>query len=122
MPVATCDDLMGLGVPAQLSDLMGANPNALTCVGTAQATAAVIKSRNTELVTAGGQTAAVLPSTAKISQPFFVTTQSATTGLVFVPSGHSVNGSSNGSISIPQAKAAIIWQYKRNNWCFVVLA
>ena len=122
MPIASADDLTGLGMPAQLAELMGGNPSALTCVGTAQTGAAVVKSRNTELVTAGGATAAVLPTSAKIANPFFVTTQSATTGLLFVPSGHSVNGSLNGSISIAQGKAAIVWQYKKSNWCYVVLA
>lgn len=122
MPIATADALMGFGFPAQQAALMGGNPNALTCVGTAQTGAAVIKSKNTELVTAGGATAAVFPTTVGIMEPYFINNQAATTGLVYVPSGHSVNGSLNGSVSIPQAKAAIIWQYKKSNWCFVVLA
>lgn len=122
MTVATADALMGLGMPAQLSAVLGGNPSALTCAGTTQGAAATIKSKNTELVTAGGATAAVLPSGAGIMEPYFINTQSATTGLVFVPSGHSLNGSANASVSVPQAKAAIIWQYKKSNWCYIVLA
>jgi hypothetical protein len=122
MPIATSDALMGLGMPAQLSALMGGNPNALTTTGTAQGTAATIKSKNTELVTAGSQTGGILPSTAGVMEPYFINVQSATSGVVYVPSGHSLNGSANAGVTIAQGKAAIIWQYKKSNWCYLILA
>ena len=118
MPIATADALTGFGMPAQLAALMGGNPSALTCAGTTQSGAAVVKSRNTELVTGSGTTAAVFPSTVGIMEAYFVTTQSATTGLVFVPSGHTLNGTANASVSIAQYATAIIWQYKYKNWTY----
>lgn len=123
MPIATADALTGLGTPAQLAAVMGANPSALTCVGTTQSGAPIVRSRNTEFVTAGGATAAVLPVGAGIMEPYFVTNQATNnTALLFVPSGHTLNATANGSVAIAQAKSAIVWQYKFKNWCYVVLA
>lgn len=122
MPLATSDAFMGLGMPAQVSNLLGANPHALTTTGTAQGTAAVLKSRNTELVTAASQTGAIPPSDAGVMQPYFLTSQAATSGVVYVPVGHSLNGSANGSFTLAQAKSAIFWQYKKSNWTYVILA
>lgn len=122
MPEATADALMGLGMPAQLSTLIGANPHALTTTGTAQTTAAVLKSRNSELVTAGSQTGAIPPSTAGVMEPYFLMTSAATTGVVYVPVGHTLLGTLNGSFNLAQNKAAIFWQYKKSNWAYIVLA
>lgn len=122
MPLSTADSFTGFGVPAQLANLLGANASLLNCVGTAQSGAAVVLSRNTELNTSGGATAAVFPSDAGVMQPYFIVNPDATTGLVFVPSGHTVNGSLNGSVSIAQNKAAIIWQYKPKFWASVLTA
>lgn len=122
MPIATADALMGLGMPAQLSSLMGANPSALTTTGTTQGTAATLKSKNTELVTAGSQTGAIPPSSAPIMEPYFITSQAATTGIVYVPVGHTLNGTLNGSVSVAQTKSVILWQYKRNNWTYILTA
>ena len=124
MPVASADALTGLGLPVQLANLLGGNPSQLTCVGTAQSGAAVIKSKNTELVAVTSQTACIFPTDAGVMEPYNIVNPAAaaTTALVFVPSGHTVAGSLNGSVSISQNKSAIIWQYKPKFWAAVVSA
>lgn len=122
MPVATSDALTGFGMPPQLAALLGGNPSALTCVGTAQTGAAVIKSKNTELVTAGGATACVFTSGVGVMEPYFFTQASSTSGLIFVPSGHSLNGSANASLTLAQYKGAIMWQYKLKQWTYILTA
>lgn len=118
----TSDALMGLGMPPHLAEQLGGDPSVVNGTGTAQAGAGAILTKNVELNTSGGQTAVVLPSTAGIMEPYFVVNPDATTGLVFVPSGHSLFGSADASVSVAQNKAAIIWQYKKDNWAYVVLA
>lgn len=125
MPVASADTLMGLGLPAQLAQLLGGNPSQITCAGTTQGSGPIIKSTNTELVVVVSQTSCSLPVTpdnANVMVPYnvFNPAAGANAGLVFVPSGHTVNGSLNGSVSIPQNKSAIIWQYKPKFWASVV--
>lgn len=122
MPIATTDALMGFGFAAHQAALLGGNPNALTTTGTAQGTAAILKSRNTELVTAASQTGAIPPSTAAVMEPYFITNQAATTGVVYVPVGHNLNGSANGSVNVAQGKSVIFWQYKKNNWTYILTA
>lgn len=122
MPEATADALMGLGMPAQLSSVIGANPHNLTCAGTAQTTAAVLKSRNSQITTAGGATGAIPPSNAGVMEPYFIVNTTATSGVVYVPVGHTLFSTANGSITIAQNKAAILWQYKASNWAYIILA
>jgi len=119
----TGDDLCGLGMSPGLATVLGNTDNALTCAASgAQAGAAAVKTHNTELVAAGGADSAILPSTAKVGTPYFFYTSSTTSAKVFVPVGHNLAGSANGSVTIAQGKAAIIWQYKLSNWAYVILA
>jgi hypothetical protein len=118
MPVADQDDLAGYGVAAQLSSLLGAVPQKTTGVGTTQSGAATLISRMTELNPASSNTAFVIPTDAKIMNPYFVNNQQATTALVFVPSGHTLNSVANASVSVAQYASAIIWQYKVKNWTY----
>lgn len=124
MPEATSDALMGLGMPAQLAALMGANPSVITAVGTTQTGGApVVKSRNTEVITAGGAQAVVLPAGAGVMEPYFIANQAnATAALVFVPAGHTLNGSLNGDLSVAQFKGVILWQYKPKFWASLLSA
>jgi hypothetical protein len=119
MVIALNSDLTGLGMPVQLAELVGAPVNALTCTGTSQTTAATVISRNTELVTSASNTGAVLPTTAKIMNPYFFTSQATATGaVVYVPVGHTLNGTINTGVAIAQFGSAIVWQYKTKNWTF----
>ena len=122
MPISTSDALTGLGTPAQLAAVMGANPNVLTTKGTTQGGAAVLLSRNTELSPAASQTGAIPPATAGVMEPYFLinTSASSTTAKVYVPVGHTLstptNGGLNGSFSLPVSTSAIFWQYKPKFW------
>jgi hypothetical protein len=124
MPEATSDALAGLGMPAQLAALIGGNPSALTCVGTTQVGAAIIKSKNTELVTAASNTAAIFPSNAAVMEPYWITVQSATAAVLWVPVGHTLNGTLNSSVlsgtGMIQFRSIIIWQYKVKNWTYIL--
>jgi hypothetical protein len=119
MPIANTDDLTGLGFSAQDSELLGAPVAKINGAGaTLQSAAAVILSRAAELNPAAVTTNSfVIPSTAKVMNPYFLTNQQGTnTAYVFVPSGHTLNGNANGSITIATGASAIIWQYKPKNW------
>lgn len=122
MPVATSDALTGLGMTPQLAALMGGNPSALTTKGTTSGTAATILSKNTELVTAASQTGAIFPTGVAVMEPYFITNAAATTGVIYVPTGHTFNTSGTPtSLNLAQFKTVILWQYKPKNWCYVIL-
>lgn len=120
--------LMGFGMQGELADLVGADYSLLVGKGTAQTGAAIILSDNVELNVSVGQTAVVVASLAtpqqQIAEPiYFVNTSAtATAALVFVPSGHTLNGSLNGSVSVAQFKTAVLYQYKNKFWASIVSA
>ena len=123
MPVASADALTGLGMPAQLANLLGGNPSQLTTTGTSQATAATVKSKNTELLTAGSQTGAVIPTDAGVMEPYCFTNPTATTGIVYAPVGHTLNGTaSTTGLNLAQNKTCMLWQYKKTFWCSILTA
>lgn len=116
MPEATADALTGLGMAPQMAALLGGNPNLLNGTGTTQGTAAVLKSKNTELNPAASQTGFIPPSSAAVMEPYWLTNQQATTAVVYVPVGHNLNASLNGSVNVAQGKTLILYQYKPKNW------
>ena len=120
----TGDDLIGVGVPNMVANIIGNTPSTLVCLGTSsQANSAPILSHLVELTAASGSAnGAVLPSSAKIGTPYYFVTSTSTAAIVYVPSGHSLNGSSNGGITCAQWKGCIAWQYKSKNWTYVILA
>ncbi len=118
----TGDDLIGLGMPNMLAATLGNGPSVLTTTGTAQTTAATIKSHNVELTTAGSQTGAILPSTAKIGTLYYISNPTSTSGVVYVPVGHYLNGSQNAGLTVAQNKGAILWQYKASYWTSIINA
>lgn len=120
--MASSTALCGLGVPAQLADVIGFEPTKLTCVGTAQVGAGKILSQNVELTTAGGATAAILPSDRPVGTLFVVNCPTATSGLVFPPVGDTLNGTLNASLTIAQNKAAFLFQYKKGFWVSILSA
>jgi hypothetical protein len=123
MPVADANDTIGFGFSPQQSELIGAVVSKLNgAAATLQTGAAVILSRNTELNPAAVTTNSfVLPSVAKVMNPYFLVNSSATPGFVFVPSGHTlVTGgnaaTANGSVSVGAETSVIMWQYKPKFW------
>lgn len=120
----TREDLTGLGMAPELSNLLGNSPKLVTCAGTSQGTATAILTHNVELNAQSSQTGAILPSSAKIGTPYFLAngTTSATSGVVYVPVGHTLNGTLNNGLTLAANKAAIIWQYRTNFWASVLTA
>jgi len=97
-------DLMGVGMPQEQAIRLGTSAlTTIAGVGTAQSGGASIPqlTNNVLATTAGGQTALVLPSTAEIGVPYFVTNSTSTAALVFPPSGGSINAASqDASVSV----------------------
>ena len=108
----TGDDLVGLGMPAQLAEALGNTPHALACTGTAVATAATIKTTNTELVPSSANTGAVLQASAKVGTPYYMFNAQSTSAVIYVPTSSVLNGTTNGTFTVAQNKAAILWQVK----------
>ena len=122
MPVATEDALTGLGVPAQLATLMGAQPKVVVGTGTSQTTAATLVSRGAEVTAAASQTGVIPTTDAPIMTPYALTNSSSTTAVVYVPVGHYLNSSQNASVNLAQNKALYLWQYKAKYWTYILTA
>jgi hypothetical protein len=122
MPASSDDNLVGFGMNPIQASMLGANPVAVAGVGTSQTGAATLKGKSCELTTSGGQTAFIIPAVRGMQEPQHVFTSSATTALVFVPVGHTLNGTLNGSLSVAQNKAAILWQYNKGFWASLLAA
>lgn len=112
----TPNDLMGLGTPGELAEVLGNAPSALNCTGTAQTTAATIKSTAVELLASSSNTGAILPATGKVGSPYYVFTSTSTAGVVYAPVSQTLNGASNGSVTLAQNTSTIIIQYKKGFW------
>lgn len=119
---ATTTALMGKGFPGEVANVIGCDYALVKGVGTAQVGAAVIPADNVELSATGGQTAVILPTNQVVAECAFLVNPSATTALVFVPVGHTLNGTLNGSLSIATNKAAIMYQYKNKFWASLLTA
>lgn len=116
--MALAVDLMGLGLPQEQSVRLGfSDLTTLAGVGTAQSGAAAIRVNNTLATTAGGQTAFVLPSDAELEVPYLITNSSATTALVFPPTGGTINAAAaNASVSIAQNLARMFIRKTSTRW------
>jgi len=114
MPQAT--DLMGHGMDPFLANDLGNTANAPTCAGTTRAAAATIKTTNTELTAAGGATGAIFQSTAKIGSPYYLFNSSATSAVIYVPSGSAINTVVDDTYTLAQNKAVTFMQYKLHFW------
>lgn len=117
--MSTADSLTGYGMSPQLASLLGGNPAAITgAANNSQIGAAKIISHNAELVP-GSTTNSFIPSpSAGVYEIYFMNNQQTTTANVFVPVGHNLNGSLNGSTTVAQHATLIFWQYKPKNWTF----
>ena len=105
-------DLIGLGVSAELAKRIGFTPTTITTAGTSQTTATAVASQVKCILlnTASSQTGAVLSANLGQGEIVLASCATATTGLVYCPVGFTMNGTSNGSVSLAQNKAAIIWR------------
>lgn len=115
--MALVSDLMGLGMPGPLATLLGNTPGTLAGTGTAQTGATQITTSMAKLTTTGGATAFVFRSTSTITRLFFLYNSSATTALIYPPSGGTIVGlSQDAAFSLAQNKSVIFWRYDANTF------
>jgi hypothetical protein len=112
---ALANDLTGLGVAPAVAERapLVCRVRSLTGVGTAQGgSSPVVNSGDfVMLTTAGGATAATLSSSFPVGETAWVATITATTGLLFPPSGCKFdNGSTDASTSIAQNKGRLVYR------------
>jgi len=120
MPEGT--DLIGLGMPPALAQILGNDDSIVTCAGTSQATATLIKTTNAELVAASNQTGAILSANTPIGSPVYGYVSSSTAAVVYPPIGHSLNGTLNLGLTLAQFKSVYFFQFKKNGWSANVTA
>lgn len=115
--MAIVTDLMGLGMPGPLATLLGNTPGTLAGAGTTQAAGTLISSSMAKLTTTGGATAFTFRSTTTISRLFFLYNSSATTALIYPPSGGTIVGlSQDAAFSLAQNKSVLIWHFDLNTY------
>lgn len=106
--MALTTSLMGLGLPGPLSTALGDTIKSITGVGTAQGgSSPVVYAGDVALLTtAGGATACTLDSGFPVGATAEVYNITATAGLLFPPSGCSIDGgSTDASVAIAQNRA-----------------
>jgi hypothetical protein len=112
-------NLVGLGVPPQVAEELGAVPTVLAGTGTTQGAAAAILTKNTSINAQSSQTAVYLPTATaatvasrQLYSPYFLnySTLSAASPIIYVGVGGYMNGVLNGSITLTTGQAAIAWQ------------
>jgi len=95
-------DIMSNGTPAVAALAVVGGVGTVTGVGTTQAGAALLSCANNLLITASGATAFILPSNAGIGDSCLVYNTTATTALIYPPSGSKIgNNATDGSSSCP---------------------
>ena len=111
-------DMMGLGMPAALANLVGDTiPAAVAGVGTAQSGATPLTGTMNQVTTAAGQTAFLLSSAQPTGTSVNVYNSTSTAALVFPPTGASINeGAANASFSVAQAKFTTFVRVSATKW------
>lgn len=101
-------NLVGIGTPPEMANQLGDSiTTTLAGAGTSQTGATLLTGTVNAVTTTGGNTAFVTP-THTAGRTMEVYNTSSTTALVFCPSGSTMNGSSNGSVSVAQNKGVYI--------------
>ena len=122
--MARIRDLMGSGVPAMQATMTVGGTGTIAGVGTSQATGVLVSYANNILTTAGGATAAVLPTNAQgsnIGDEHFIFTSSSTTGIVY-PGGSDTANGSTGGINVAQSKMLHIKRLSATAWGYIITA
>lgn len=115
--MSTVQDFMGLGMPGALANRIGNTPVTIAGIGTAQTGAAPIQTGLTVATTAGGATAFVFQAAASLGRPFYFFNSSATTALVYPPSGGNFNGgSTDAAFSVAQNKFVTFMRLSSTAW------
>jgi hypothetical protein len=113
-------DLMGASMPYNLAATVGYAPQLVAAAGTTQATAATVQSKMIEMTATGAD--GIILGNVDQGTPCWVYNSSASTGLVYVPVGHTLNNTLNGSLSLLTHKGALFVQYKNKFWMSVLSA
>lgn len=95
--MATADALIGLGMPAESAMRLGWQPVALTTSGAVQGAGAVVKGIGNKLVTltvTSASDAVTLPDEAEIADECIIVNAGANAGVIYPPSGETINGNS----------------------------
>ncbi len=113
-------DLMGVGLNPEVARRLGASAlTSVTTAGTTQGTATAIPNgvNNVLLVTAGSQTGAILNSATELDLPIVVTNSTATTGVVYPPTGGAINSAAaNAGVNISQNESATFVRLSSTRW------
>jgi len=119
----TSNDLMGFAETPYIAGMLGNNPQPITAAGTNQATAAVIKDPYTLVeMTATGADGITFGPKVLIGTPYWVINTSGSAGKVYVPVGHTLNMTLNGSLNLASHARAIFIQYKPTFWLSILSA
>ena len=113
-------DLMGASIPYNAAAILGYAPQTVAAAGTTQTNAATVNSKLIEM-TATGSDGIILPNVEQ-GTPCYVYNSSGSNGTVYVPSGHTLNNTLNGSLVVASHKMAIFVQYKNKFWGSVLSA
>lgn len=120
--MALTKNLMGLGLPGALANVLGETINSVTGVGTSQSSGPTLAPASLNiLTTASSQTACTLPSPAQgsaVDDSVVVYTNTSTTGLVFPDTGSTIdNGTATtGSVSIAQNRGRAFKRVSPTAW------
>lgn len=123
MPLAK--DLIGTGVPDLQARFLGDNPAAsVTAAGTTSANATVLLLQQTyTLMTATGADGVRLPADSSQLRYYLISNTSASTGLVYPPTGGNfTGGSTDAGISVPTRKTIECWRYSSTGWSYILSA
>src|ERR1700722_12761955 len=103
-------DLMGTGVPYNAASLLGYAPQTVAAAGTTQTTAAAVQSKLIEMTATGSD--GIILGNADQGTAVYVYNSSGSNGTVYVPVGHTLNNTLNGSLVVATHKMAVFVQYK----------
>lgn len=118
-------DLVGVGIPAEAARRLGQTWTTVAGVGTAQTGAASLPAqvKAVAATTTGGATAFVLSGSLGLGEPYWFHNTSATTALVYPPSGGAIDGgSTDASVSVAQNKTRIFNRHSSTAWVSVLTA
>lgn len=115
--MATAAALINLGTPAEVAKRIGWQTAALTTSGAVQGAGAVMKGTGNQLCTltvTSASDAVTLPNEAEIGDEVIIVNPGANAGVIYPPSGETINGNSaNASMTLAAAGSA------GSNWWFV---
>lgn len=116
MPTET--DLTGLGMPPGLAGELGNQSYSITATGTTLAGAATLYTKNVQINSQSSQTGVVPTTTAKVGSPFWLQTQqgAGASAVIYVQSGHTLNGTVNGTTTLAAGKTCVLFQFSLKQW------